>query len=155
MRRPTSELFVGRAVLFGQAQPVGGFIALTGAELAHCRLQDALAAAAATPAGERSALARRLRSGRSLFPAVGAGDLHLSRMGVLPAARGRGYGRAILNAFLEEGRMRGFSRFTLDVSADNAAALALYRSAGFREQGRQRLYPAEMTYVRMALEMGT
>jgi ribosomal protein S18 acetylase RimI-like enzyme len=152
MRRPSSELFVGRVVLGEEMHPVGGFIALPGAELGPCRLQDALAAAAATPPELRPALALRLRQGRALFPEVTGDDFHLSRMGVLPEARRRGYGRAIVREFVQNGTRRGVRRFTLDVSADNAAAIELYRSAGFRKECRQRLPDSGMTYVRMALE---
>jgi ribosomal protein S18 acetylase RimI-like enzyme len=155
MQRPSSELFVGRVVLVEETHSVGGFIALAGAELAQCRLQDALAAAAATSSERHSALARRLRQGRALFPEVTADDFHLSRMGVLAEARRRGYGRMIVREFLENGTRRGFRRFTLDVSADNVAAIELYRSAGFREERRQQLHEAGMTYVRMALELST
>lgn len=152
MQRPSSELFVGRAVLVEDAQPVGGFIAVPGAELAQCRLQDALAAAAATSPERRPALALRLRQARAQFPEVAADDFYLSRMGVLAGARRRGYGKTIIREFLENGTRRGFGRFTLDVSADNAAAIELFRSAGFREERRQHARDAGMTYVRMALE---
>jgi GNAT superfamily N-acetyltransferase len=152
MRRPSSELFVGRVVLVEEPPPAGGFIALPGAELPQCRLQDALAVAATTTSELRSALALRLRQGRALFPEVTADAFHLSRMGVLAEARRRGYGRTIVREFLETGARRGFRRFTLDVSACNAAAIELYRSAGFREESRQQLRDPGMTYVRMALE---
>jgi len=47
------------------------------------------------------------------------------------AARGAGLGRALLAGALERARVRGCRRAELDVSEDNAAALALYGAFGF------------------------
>lgn len=151
MRRPSSELFIGRVVLLDGHHPVGGFIGMPGSHLLACRLQDALAVASATPPERRAALALKLRCGRELFAQVDPEDFHLSRMGVVTEARRRGYGRAILREFIDAGASRGFRRFTLDVSADNSAAITLYRSAGFTPQCCRALYGGEMTYVRMVM----
>jgi hypothetical protein len=78
MRRPSSEVFIGRAVVVEETHPVGGFIALPGADLARCRMQDALAATAAAPPERRSSLVRRLRLGGALFMEV-PGARHHSR----------------------------------------------------------------------------
>src|SRR3954463_1102713 len=75
MRRPSSEVFVGRAVIAEQAGMVGGFIALSGAELAHCRMQDALAATAATTPELRPSLLERLRLGHALLVGIPPEDL--------------------------------------------------------------------------------
>ena len=45
--------------------------------------------------------------------------------------RGRGLGRRLLAACLEEARKRGYSEVRLEVAAGNEAALTLYRSFGF------------------------
>lgn len=50
-----------------------------------------------------------------------------------PDARGRGVARALLDAVIERARFRGCERLGLEVRADNAPALALYRAAGFEE----------------------
>ena len=153
MNRPSSEVFVGRAVLLlKESRPVGGFIALDGTELAACRRHDAVAALASTSSEGRAALLSRLRVGRELLPEPPAGTLYLSRMGVLPHVRRRGYGKAILNEHLERGKRQGFSRFSLDVWSANTAAIALYTSAGFRLERRQHASAAGMTYERMGLE---
>jgi ribosomal protein S18 acetylase RimI-like enzyme len=151
MSRPSSEVFIGRAVLLlVGTRPVGGFIALHGEELARCRMQDALAAVAATPPEQRSALISRLKAGHSLFEDVSPDELYLSRMGVLAAARGRGYGRAIVLEHLQDGMQRGFRRFSLDVWAGNTAAIRLYESVGFHREARYRSDAGGMTYLRMA-----
>lgn len=154
IRRPSSEVFIGRVVVVADTTPVGGFIAIPGGELARCRMQDALAAAAAAP-GQRSVLVRKLRVGRTLFPEVAADEFYLSRMGVVTQARRRGYGRAIVREYLRDGRRRGFGRFTLDVWSGNLAAIELYRSFGFRAEQQHHARDVEMTYVRMALEPAT
>jgi ribosomal protein S18 acetylase RimI-like enzyme len=155
MRRPSSEVFIGRAVVVDEEHPVGGFIALAGAELARCRMQDAVAAMAAAPPERRTPLAARLRVGSGFFGDVAPDDFYLSRMGVLPYARRCGYGRAILHEYLRQGIARGFERFTLDVSSGNEAAIRLYRSVGFLAEGQQHSPDERMTYVRMVLEAST
>jgi GNAT superfamily N-acetyltransferase len=62
----------------------------------------------------------------------------------LPERRGRGAGRALLAALARWARGRGATRLYLQVERDNAAALALYARAGFRELYRYhyRLGPA-------------
>jgi ribosomal protein S18 acetylase RimI-like enzyme len=153
MGRPSSEVFVGRAVLLlEESRPVGGFIALGGTELAGCRRHDAVATLASMPSDARAALLSRLRVGRELLPEPAADTLYLSRMGVLPHVRRRGYGKAILLEHLERGKRQGFTRFSLDVWSANTPAIALYTSAGFRLERRQQVGAAGMTYERMALE---
>jgi ribosomal protein S18 acetylase RimI-like enzyme len=49
-----------------------------------------------------------------------------------PAHRGRGVGRAVMNAFAERARARGLSRWMLNVKPDNTPARALYESCGMR-----------------------
>jgi ribosomal protein S18 acetylase RimI-like enzyme len=153
MRRPSSEAFIGRAFAVDEDRPVGGFIALPGAELAYCRMQDALAAAAAVPPERRSALIGRLRLGHELFGDVRPDDFYLSRMGVLHHARRRGYGKALVSEYLRQGIRRGFRRFTLDVSSGNDAAIDLYRSAGFAPERQHHASRAGMTYVRMVRDV--
>ena len=57
-------------------------------------------------------------------------------MAVRPSARRRGHGAAVLSGLLHAGRARGITRAWLHVRAENTAALALYRQAGFTEASR-------------------
>jgi GNAT superfamily N-acetyltransferase len=62
---------------------------------------------------------------------------YLEELYVVPARRGRGLGRALLDATLELARRRGAARIEVGTSEADTAALALYESAGFtnREGG--------------------
>ncbi len=55
----------------------------------------------------------------------------LYRLAILPEKRRLGYGRRLLDAFFDAAKERGADTLWLDVREHNAAALALYRSAGF------------------------
>jgi ribosomal protein S18 acetylase RimI-like enzyme len=59
-------------------------------------------------------------------------------MGVVPEFRGRGIGRALLDATLAAARRKGLARVDLEVRADNTAAIGLYRAAGFNVEGVKR-----------------
>jgi GNAT superfamily N-acetyltransferase len=50
---------------------------------------------------------------------------------VIPERRGRGLGRALLEAALDHARKRGAARIDLNTSVSDVAARALYESAGF------------------------
>ena len=69
---------------------------------------------------------------------LAAGTVCISRnwlsvhgMRTLPHARGQGLGAALLCAFVDLARQRAVTRAFLQVEADNAPALALYRRFGF------------------------
>jgi ribosomal protein S18 acetylase RimI-like enzyme len=59
-------------------------------------------------------------------------------MGLLPAYRGRGLGRRLIEETLRDARAAGLSRVELSVRADNARAIALYSRLGFQVEGRRR-----------------
>jgi len=65
------------------------------------------------------------------------GVLYLG-MAILSDARGRGGGRALLNAALEYAKAIGAHKVDLEVWIDNARAIALYASAGFEVEGLRR-----------------
>ncbi len=64
----------------------------------------------------------------------------IQNLGVLPAYRGRGLGSALLLKALEGFRSYGLGRAYLEVTAQNGAAVQLYRRIGFR--CRKTLYKA-------------
>lgn len=60
----------------------------------------------------------------------------LYQMWVAPEARGRGAGRALLEAALDWARNKGCRQVHLGVTAGDSPALRLYQAHGFRAQGR-------------------
>jgi ribosomal protein S18 acetylase RimI-like enzyme len=58
-------------------------------------------------------------------------DAWIGGVGVVPAERRRGVGRALMDAVHEEARARGVERVWLEVIVENAGALALYRELGY------------------------
>jgi RimJ/RimL family protein N-acetyltransferase len=59
-------------------------------------------------------------------------------MAILREARGRGGGRALLEAVQEHARSAGAHKISLEVWTDNARAIALYAAAGFEVEGLRR-----------------
>jgi ribosomal protein S18 acetylase RimI-like enzyme len=59
-------------------------------------------------------------------------------MAVEPELQGHGIGRRLLNATRAEALRRGARKVVLRVLGSNAPAMALYRAAGFVEEGRLR-----------------
>jgi ribosomal protein S18 acetylase RimI-like enzyme len=76
-----------------------------------------------------------LRLRRSLWgPAL---EAYLAELYVVPALRGQGIGRALLEACMATARERGADYMDLGTSEDDVAARKLYESAGFdRTEGR-------------------
>ncbi|WP_084499450.1 GNAT family N-acetyltransferase [Brevibacterium album] len=70
-------------------------------------------------------------------------------IGTAPWAQGRGIGRRLLEHASAHARERGAEALYLDVAEGNAAALGLYRSAGFEEIGRRAGYYAEADAILM------
>ncbi|WP_031487365.1 GNAT family N-acetyltransferase [Streptomyces bicolor] len=72
------------------------------------------------------------------FPTPLASNAHVRQiqgLAVADAARGRGVGRALIRAAVEEARRRGARRLTLRVLGHNTPARKLYESEGFVVEG--------------------
>lgn len=73
---------------------------------------------------------------------------------LLPGLRGRGHGRALLDAALAGATARGVRKIELEVFTDNDAAITLYAAAGFEVEGTKRdHYPRDDGSVRSAVMM--
>ena len=78
-------------------------------------------------------------TGFALGQSAGA-EAELLTLAVPPDARRQGRGRALMAAFHAEAAARGASTALLEVSAENAAARALYAAEGYAEIGRRKGY---------------
>lgn len=58
-------------------------------------------------------------------------DAWIGGVGVVPAERRRGTGRALMDAVHEEARRRGVERVWLEVIVENSSAASLYRQLGY------------------------
>jgi putative acetyltransferase len=59
-------------------------------------------------------------------------------MAILPEARGRGGGRALVKAVQDHARANNVHKVSLEVWTDNARAIALYAATGFEVEGLRR-----------------
>ncbi len=71
---------------------------------------------------------------------IAAGEAHVLNLCVHPASQQLGYGRMLLNALLARCEVSDAERVYLEVRPSNAAALALYESAGFTRIGIRPAY---------------
>jgi len=78
--------------------------------------------------------------GGFLLASVAAGEAEVLTLAVAPLARRHGVARRLVAGFLAVAAARGAQVALLEVAADNRAALALYRGAGFAEVGRRHGY---------------
>jgi len=71
---------------------------------------------------------------------VAAGEAEILTLAVVPEARGKGLGRALLQAAIRKARTLDAATMFLEVGADNPAARALYASLGFTKVGDRKGY---------------
>jgi len=147
-----SEISADRVMLLLSDDRLAGlYVALTGEDLAHRRAADVAAVlrGLGKTSSSRQALIARLETARALFAPVAPGDFYLSKLGVRPAQRSMGIGRALVDHFLSSGREAGCKRFRLDVSAHNPRAIRLYQTSGFSIVKEHRR--GGMAYLEMAM----
>lgn len=90
-----------------------------------------------------------------LVPGHEAGVLELIKMSARSDVQGRGIGRALMDASVAKARAMGASKIWLETNTKLAAALALYRKAGFRELSGDELSasPYDRCNCQMVLEL--
>jgi ribosomal-protein-alanine N-acetyltransferase len=71
---------------------------------------------------------------------VASDEAEILTLAVAPGARGKGLGRALLNAAIVEAEQRGARAIFLEVGRDNPAALALYAALRFANVGSRKGY---------------
>ncbi|MBS1879008.1 MAG: GNAT family N-acetyltransferase [Actinobacteria bacterium] len=98
---------------------------------------------AAVPAGDPEAalLGYAVLRSHPAGPSWDVGELvgEIETLAVLPAARGRGVGSALLDAGRERFRGEGLEWWSVAVVEANSGAVALYRHAGFEPYYRNLL----------------
>lgn len=76
-----------------------------------------------------------------LVPGHGDQVLELIKMSARSDVKGRGIGRALMDASIEKAKAMGATRIWLETNTKLDAALALYRKSGFRELTGDELTP--------------
>jgi ribosomal protein S18 acetylase RimI-like enzyme len=79
---------------------------------------------------------------------TGAPEAHLQELYVVPALRGRGIGRALLEATIAAAREAGATGIDLNTGETDTAARALYESAGFTNREGSPDGPSMLFYER-------
>jgi len=105
-------------------------------------VEDRAEALRETIAGEGRAAAWALEDGGSVVGMASVGErfhgvLQLG-MAIVPAARGRGGGRALLEAIMQHASVSGAHKIELEAWTDNGRAIAFYSAAGFEVEGIRR-----------------
>jgi ribosomal protein S18 acetylase RimI-like enzyme len=75
-------------------------------------------------------------------------ECYLAELYVVPDRRGRGLGRALMEAAIELARQEGADYMELGTSEDDVAARALYESLGFSNRGGKPDGPINYFYER-------
>jgi ribosomal protein S18 acetylase RimI-like enzyme len=97
-------------------------------------------------AGDRPDGFAELRFRPSLY--TGAPDAYLEELYVVPELRGRGTGRALLEAAIEHARQRGAARIDLNTGEDDLVARRLYERFGFTNREGSPEGPRMLYYER-------
>ncbi|HTH95979.1 MAG TPA: GNAT family N-acetyltransferase [Stellaceae bacterium] len=67
-------------------------------------------------------------------------EVELLTLGVIPGFRSQGYGKSLVEHFMDCAKRAGAIEAFLEVAADNETAIRLYRSLDFHQVGRRRDY---------------
>lgn len=81
-----------------------------------------------------------IESGGFLLGRVIADEAELLTIAVDPHHQRQGIGARLLHGFVTTAQDRGAATAFLEVAANNAAAIALYESQGFAQNGRRKAY---------------
>jgi ribosomal protein S18 acetylase RimI-like enzyme len=153
--RASSEVSIHRVVfLVSDSEFAGGFIALSGGDLRKARRADSVALLTSVAPEDRPALALRLANVSELMPPVGDDEYYLSKLGLAQKFRGKRLARTLVDRYIEDGLHLGYSRFRLDVHADNEPAIRCYCSVGFRTDRRSQSQDGSLKYNSMTYEVG-
>ena len=97
--------------------------------------RDAIAAGYSAQVGEREG--RIVAFGVMM---IAPGEAQILNLSVVPDARREGFGRALLERFIDDARRAGAEQVFLEVRVSNLPAIALYESSGFEPVARRANY---------------
>lgn len=152
--RESSEYSIQHTTLLIQGDHcVGEVSAMRGDKLSTVRLADMQALLAEARSSRGVSLSERLRISRDWFHPVSSEDFYISTLGIDPSRRRSGFGRMLMQEAISRAADEGHSTARLDVSANNVAALSLYRSLGFETISRIRIDALATEYIAMGLQI--
>jgi len=145
-----------RAYLLTFPPPLVDYVRSGYSDAAYSQLMDTLQAEHSPPTGGIVlALDGDTPVGCGMFHTFSPGVAEIKRVYVIPAARGSGVGRAIMDACVDRIRNSGFTRILMDTSRLQKAAHRIYLRMGFVERGPYHEVPdeiaARMHFYGMAL----
>ncbi|MBW2595337.1 MAG: GNAT family N-acetyltransferase [Deltaproteobacteria bacterium] len=150
IRNRQSEIFIARIhALFVDDQIAGGFIALNGKNLSKCRQVDAKYLITKSNLKQRKKIMLRLSLSDSLFPIVSEDEYYLSKIGINPSFRCKGYGSLLMDKYLEQGGKSGLNKYRLDVFTENQIAIKCYEKCGFKIDKETTTKNGELKYFSM------
>lgn len=156
MAKERSEISLTRAVgLYEENAVVGGYVALSGADLAGAAKADTLALLAVVPRADRPGVLDRAAALSDLRRPVDPDVWFLSKLGVLESHRQGGRGRAVLEHFLAAGRAHGLRRFRTDAWEPDGHVVSMYEAAGFATVARAESAEMGGALLAMTLEEET
>lgn len=123
----------------GELLGIAGFRTGAGG-FAAGRPEDLVAVYGTAGAAWRRLLLSLLSRGEEATPFL------LDGLCVIPSARSRGLGSALIEAICAEARQRGHERVRLEVVEGNARAIALYQRLGFSVTARQPIGPLRLIF---------
>jgi len=83
-------------------------------------------------------------AGAGAFRRLADGSCEMKRLYVSERFKGRGIGRRLAEALINEARMDGFELMHLDTGNLLTEAITMYRKLGFRDCAPHREYPEEL-----------
>jgi [ribosomal protein S18]-alanine N-acetyltransferase len=100
-----------------------------------------------------AAIANPLQIGGFALAQVAADEAEILTLGVTPDWQRKGVAGRLLSGIMRAAPKAGARALYLDVAQSNAAALALYRKAGFVETGRRKGYYVRPTGAEDAIQL--
>ena len=129
---------------FAEISDVDSIMKIESAGIAHPWTRDSIEALINDE--NKTALKAYVDDG-SVIAYVGASyvldEAEIGNICVLPGYRGRGVGKALLNALMDELKSRGVTVVFLEVESDNSNAVALYEKGGFVQYNTRKNYYGE------------